>query len=71
MEVKETTMDINLLTKKMNQHANHVDLPKRYKEDLEIDFLILKRYGNIPYVWLLRECGSILFPLKKGELTGR
>ena len=41
-------------------------LPKYYKCDIEVDLHICEKYGNQDYVFLLRECGSLLFPLKKG-----
>lgn len=59
-------MSIKTVIEKMKNHAESVDLPKFYKEDLEMDFSNLKKYGNREYVWMLRECGSLLLPLRIG-----
>lgn len=50
----------------MKKHAAKIELPKFYKEDLDIDFNILKKYQNRKYVWMLREAGSLLLPLGIG-----
>ncbi|BDP33312.1 hypothetical protein R7D97_16275 [Vibrio sp. Vb5031] len=59
-------MSIKTVIEKMKEHAESVNLPKFYKEDLDIDFSNLKKYGNREYVWMLRECGSLLLPLRIG-----
>ena len=41
-------------------------LPKYYKCDIDVDLHICEKYGNQDYIFLLRESGSLLFPLKKG-----
>lgn len=59
-------MSINILKESMKKQAEKTELPKFYKEDVELDFKVLAKYGNCQYVWMLREAGSLLFPLKKG-----
>ncbi|KJG37681.1 hypothetical protein UA32_12010 [Photobacterium angustum] len=41
-------------------------LPRYYKEDLDRDFDIAIKYRNNEYIWMLREAGSLLFPLRIG-----
>lgn len=41
-------------------------LPLVYKDDLLVDYKIAKKYGNCDYIFMLRDCGSLLFPLGKG-----
>ena len=59
-------MSINNIIELMKAHSNQIELPVNYKSDIEIDFEILNKYGNIKYIWMLRENGSLLFPLQVG-----
>ncbi|PLC59190.1 hypothetical protein CIK00_02700 [Photobacterium carnosum] len=55
---------------KMQQLSDSIALPKYYKDDIALDFKILKKYGlGKKYVWLLRESGCLLFPLEIGANT--
>ncbi|MPX98255.1 hypothetical protein EHW61_16645 [Salinivibrio sp. VYel6] len=62
-------MSLQKTIKAMREHSEQVKLPEAYKGDLEADFRILERYGDIRYLWVLRKNGSLLFPLKKGINT--
>lgn len=50
----------------MLSHSQKVDLPLRYKKDIDYDFEVLERYGNIRYLWLLRASGMLLMPIGMG-----
>lgn len=54
------------LIKNMKKHSNDINLPLIYKDDLNIDFKVISKYGNCCYVWLLRDSGTALIPLKRG-----
>lgn len=43
-------------------------LPRYYQEDLSRDFEIAAKYNgrDVEYIWMLREAGSLLFPLRIG-----
>lgn len=56
----------NNLIQNMKNHANAVNLPKLHKDDLKLDFNIIRKYGNCRYIWLLRESGTAIVPLKRG-----
>ncbi|HFI9381197.1 TPA: hypothetical protein ACGSTL_001352 [Vibrio parahaemolyticus] len=59
-------MSIEQTIEMMKAQVEQVGLPRFYKEDVDVDFKILKKYKNVQYVWMLRDCGSLLFPLRKG-----
>ena len=59
-------MNINNLIQNMKSHANAINLPRLHKEDLKCDFNIIRKYGDCRYIWLLREHGTEIVPLKKG-----
>lgn len=59
-------MPIEKTIEMMKAQVEQVGLPRFYKEDVDVDFKILEKYKNVQYVWMLRECGSLLFPLRKG-----
>ncbi|MDH1472589.1 hypothetical protein [Shewanella sp. GD03713] len=59
-------MSIEKTIEMMNAQVQQIELPRFYKEDVEADFKILKKYENVKYVWMLRDSGSLLFPLRKG-----
>lgn len=41
-------------------------LPKYYKGDLEYDKDIIEKYDGCSFLWVLREAGTNMIPLKKG-----
>lgn len=57
--LEQTKTVLKALSEKLN-------LPVHYKDDVLCDLRILQKYGNIKYVWMLRESGSLLFPLEVG-----
>lgn len=60
-------MSIEEIIKKMKLESKVMMLPKYYKSDVDSDFDVLVKYGvKSNYVWMLREAGSLLFPLQKG-----
>ncbi|ENP8454731.1 hypothetical protein ACEI25_001355 [Photobacterium damselae] len=66
----KTELAIDELVEKMQQLSDNVNLPQYYKEDIDRDFKILCKYGSgKKYIWLLRNSGSLLFPLKVGLNT--
>ncbi|HIF9538173.1 TPA: hypothetical protein ACX6S7_002426 [Photobacterium damselae] len=50
----------------MENESAKVDLPKFYKGDLESDYRTIRLSPNKTYIWLLRKCGSVLFPCRSG-----
>ncbi|QIR16343.1 hypothetical protein [Shewanella aestuarii] len=58
------------IIKKMTEISNSFDMPKAYKEDLNIDFSLIKQAetqsNSTEYVWILRENGTCLIPLYCG-----
>lgn len=59
-------MSLSKAIESMKKHCEITGLPLFYKHDLEKDFEIIEKYGDVQYVWMLRECGSLLFPLRTG-----
>lgn len=59
-------MAIKTLHDQMKELAIELSLPKLHAEDLDVDLCILQKYKDHEYVWLLREAGTILLPLKIG-----
>jgi hypothetical protein len=55
---------------KMNELSNQFNMPTAYKEDLNIDYSIIKQAetqsNSTEYVWILRQNGTCLIPLYCG-----
>ncbi|WP_299021261.1 hypothetical protein [uncultured Photobacterium sp.] len=43
-----------------------VGLPKVFKDDLDLDHLLMNKYPKRTWLWVLKEAGSQLFPIKSG-----
>ena len=58
------------IIKKMTEISQSLDMPKAYKEDLNIDFSLIKQAATqantTEYVWIVRENGTCLIPLYCG-----
>jgi len=59
-------MSISQTLQLIEDLSNNIGLPKFYKDDLKLNKSILKKYGGNKYILMLREAGSILFPLNVG-----
>ncbi len=57
---------LNNLIQSMKNQANAVGKPRLHKDDLKCDFEIIRKYGNCRYIWLLRDSGTSIVPLKRG-----
>src|SRR5690554_3748626 len=47
--------------------TERVGLPKHYQQDLALDLELINTY-NTDFIWVLRESGTAILPLKRGHL---
>ncbi len=54
----------------MEEISNAYDMPKAYREDLNIDYSMIQKAGiescSNEYIWILRPSGTCLIPLYRG-----
>jgi hypothetical protein len=59
-------MNIIKFHKRISTLAQSLSLPETHQFDVETDLSILKGYGEVNYIWVLRTEGTTLLPLKLG-----
>lgn len=59
-------VNANAMFTQLKALSNHLEMPKFFLGDLDIDHNILRKYDGRQFIWLVREAGTCLIPLRSG-----
>lgn len=54
------------LKDRMQAVSDEIGYPRHFKSDLDVDFNLVEKYHGSQMIWLLREHGTVMVPLKMG-----